>query len=74
MHIIKDCKEGGLLLMSKNDECRILYCLKKKLIAVQKFQEVIANLFEFRYNVALSLENNLSCSLGCESILGIFGG
>ena len=42
--------------------------------AVQKFQEVIAYLFEFGYDLALSPENNVSCSPGFESTLGIFGG
>jgi hypothetical protein len=56
----KDCKEGELSIMSKDDQCWILSCLKKELTAVQKFQEVIAYTFEFRYNLALSPENNVS--------------
>ncbi len=74
MQVIKNYKEGGLLIMSKDDECRIKLCLKKELTAVQKFQEVIAYLFEFGYDLALSPENNVSHRPGFESILGIFGG
>jgi hypothetical protein len=74
MQAIKNYNQGGLLFMSKDDERRITLCLKKELTAVQKFQEVIAYLFEFGYNLALSPENNVSRSPGFESILGIFGG
>ncbi len=70
----KDNKEGGLLIMSKNDQFWIAFCLKKDLTAVQKNQEVIAYLFEFMYDLALSPENNVSQSPVFESILGIFGG
>ena len=72
--VIKNYNKGGLLIMSKDNERRIKLCLKKELMAVQKFQEVIAYLFEFGYNLALSPENNMSRSPGFESILGIFGG
>ncbi len=44
------------------------------LTAVQKFQEVIAYLFELGYDLALSPENNFSQSPGFETIFGIFGG
>ena len=74
MHVGKNYKEGGLLIMSKDDQQRIKSCLKKELKAVQKFQEVIAYLFEFGYDLALSPENNVSRSPGFESIIGIFGG
>ena len=74
MQAIKNYNQGGLLVMSKDDERRIKLCLKKELTAVQKFQEVIAYLFEFGYDLALSPENNVSHSPGFESILGIFGG
>jgi hypothetical protein len=74
MKVNKDCKEGRLLIMSKDDQCRIASCLKKELTAVHKFQEGIAYLFEFGYDLALSLENNVSQSPGFESIFGIFGG
>jgi hypothetical protein len=74
MHVNKDCKEGGLLIMTKDDQRWITLCLKKELTVVQKFQEVIAYLFEFGYDLALSPENNVSQSPGFESILGIFGG
>ncbi len=74
MQVNKDYKEGGLLIMCKDDQHRITSCLKKELTAMQKFQEVIAYLFEFWYDLALSLENNVSRSPGFESILGIFGG
>jgi hypothetical protein len=60
--------------MSKDDERWIASHLKKELMAVQKFQEVIAYLFEFRFDLALSLENNVSQSPRFELILGIFGG
>jgi hypothetical protein len=70
----KDYNAGGLLIMCKDDEHRIRSCLKKELTSVQKFQEVIAYLFEFGYNLALSPENNVSRSPGFESILGVFGG
>jgi len=59
--------KGGLLIMtSKDDERRIKSCLKKELTAVQKFQEVIAYLFEFGYDIPLSPVNNVSHSPGCE--------
>jgi hypothetical protein len=74
MHVNKDCKEGGLLIMSKDDQSRILSFLKKELTAVQKNPEVIVYLFEFGYNLALSPENNVSWSPEFESILRIFGG
>ncbi len=61
--------EGGLLIMSKDDERRIKSCLKKELTVVQKFQEVISYLFELGYDLALSPENNVSRSPGFESIL-----
>jgi len=70
----KNYNKGGLLIMSKDDERWIKSCLKKELTVVQKFQEVIAYLFEFRYDLALSPGNNVSRSPGFESILGIFGG
>ncbi len=38
----KNYNEGGLLIMSKDDEHQIKSCLKKELTVVQKFQEVIA--------------------------------
>ena len=60
--------------MSKDDERWIKSCLKKELRAVQKFQEVIAYLYEFGYDLALSPENNVSHSPRFESIIGIFGG
>jgi hypothetical protein len=60
--------------MCKDDEHRIRSCLKKELTSVQKFQEVIAYLFEFGYDLALSPENNACRSPGFESILGVFGG
>ncbi len=53
----KDCKESGLFIMNKDDERQIASCLKKELTAVQRFQEVIAYLFEFGYDLALSPEN-----------------
>ncbi len=74
MQVNKNYNEGGLLIMSKDDERRIKSCLKKEFIAVQKFQEVIAYLFEFGYDLALSPENNVSRSPRFESILGIFRG
>ena len=74
MQVIQSYDEGGLLIMSKEDERRIKSSLKKELTVVQKFQEVIAYLFEFGYDLALSPENNVSRSPGFESILGIFGG
>ncbi len=74
MPVNKDNKVGGLLIMCKDDQHRITSCLKKELMAMQKFQEVIAYLFEFGYNLALSPKNNVSCSPGFESILRIFGG
>ena len=74
MQVNKNYNEGGLLIMSKDDHCRIKSCLKKELTVVQKFQEVIAYLFEFGYDLALSPVNNVSRSPGFESILGIFGG
>jgi len=70
----KNYDEGGLLIMSKDDERRIKSCLQKELAVVQKFQEVISYLFELGYDLALSPENNVSRSPGFESILGIFGG
>ena len=70
----KNYEEGGLLIMSKDDERRIKSCLKKELAVVQKFQKVNSYLFELGYDLALSPENNVSCSPGFESILGIFGG
>jgi hypothetical protein len=45
IHVNKDCKEGGLLITSKDAQCRIVSCLKKDLTSVQKYQEVIAYLF-----------------------------
>jgi hypothetical protein len=48
--------------------------LKKDLTPVQKFQEVIAYLFELGYDLSLSPENNVSRSPGFEPILGVFGG
>jgi hypothetical protein len=39
-----------------------------------KFQEIVAYLFEFGYDLALSPENDVSRSPGFELILGIFGG
>jgi len=74
MQVVKNYNKGGLLIMSKDDEHRIKPCLKKEFTAAQKFQEVIAYLFEFGYDLALSPENNASRSPGFESILGIFGG
>jgi hypothetical protein len=74
MQVNKNYNEGGLLIMSKDDKRHIKSCLKKELAAVQKFQEVIAYLFEFGYDLALSPENNVSRSPGFELILGIFGG
>ncbi len=62
----KNYDEGRLLIMSKDDERRVKSCLKKELTAVQKFQEVIAYLFEFGYDIALSPENNVSHSPGFE--------
>jgi len=47
MQVVKNYTKGGLLIMSKDDEHWIKSCLKKELTAVQKFQEVIAYLFEF---------------------------
>ncbi len=41
MHVNNDCKEGGLLIMSKDDQRRIASCFKKELTAVKKNQEVI---------------------------------
>jgi hypothetical protein len=67
MHVNKDFEEGGLLIMSKDDQCWIASCLKKDLTSVEKYQEVIG------YNLALSLENNVSRSPGFNSILGVFG-
>ena len=75
MQVNKNYNKGGLLIMSsKDDERRIKSCLKKELTMVQKFQEVIAYLFEFGYDFSLSPENNVSRSSGFELILGIFGG
>ena len=74
MQVVKKYNKGGLLIMSKDNERRIKSCLKKELTTVQKFQEVIAYLFEFGYDLALSPENNISRSPGFESILGIVGG
>jgi len=74
MEVIKNYNEGGLLIMSKDDERQIKLYPKKELTAVQKFQEVIVYLFEFGYDLTLSPENNVSLSPGFESILGIFGG
>jgi hypothetical protein len=62
MHINKDHKNGGLLIMSKNDQHQKASCLKKDLTAVQKLQEIIAYLFEFGYHLALNPENNVSQS------------
>jgi hypothetical protein len=56
LHVNKECKEGGLLVMSKDDQHWIASCLKKELTAEQKNQEVIAYLFAFGYNLALSPE------------------
>ncbi len=62
MQVNKDYKEGGLLIMCKDDKLWITSCLKKELKVMQKFQEVIAYLFEFGYDLALSPENNVSRS------------
>jgi hypothetical protein len=39
MHIKKVCKEGGLLIISQDDQHRILSCLKKELTAVKIFRK-----------------------------------
>ncbi len=74
MHVRKDRNKGGLLILSRDDKRQIKSALKKDLTPVQKFQEVIAYLFELGYDLALSPENNVVHSLGFESILGVFGG
>ncbi len=60
LRVTKDHKEGGLLILSKDDQCRISSSLKKDLTAVQNFQEVIAYLFEFGYDLALAPEKGLA--------------
>jgi hypothetical protein len=64
MHVTKDCNEGGLLILSHDDERQMKSALKKDLTLVQKFQEVIPYLFELGCNLALSPENNVSPQSG----------
>jgi hypothetical protein len=64
----------GLLIMNAEDQRRIKSLLKKDLTSVQKHQEIIAYLFEFGYDLAISSENNVSQSPGFEMVLSVFGG
>jgi hypothetical protein len=70
----KDHTSGGLLIINAEDEHRIKSLLKKDLTSIQKHQEIIAYLFEFGYDLAISPENNVSLSPGFETVLGVFGG
>jgi hypothetical protein len=70
----KDHTSGGLLIINAEDQHRIKSSLKKDLNSVQKHQEIIAYLFEFGYDLAISPENNVSRSPGFETVLGVFGG
>jgi hypothetical protein len=56
----KDHTSGGLLIMNAEDQRHIKSSLKKDLTSIQKHQEKIAYLFEFGYDLAISLENNVS--------------
>ncbi len=70
MHVHKDHKEGGLLILSGDSK----HQMKKDLTIIQKYQEMMVYIFEFGYNLALSPENNVSCSPQFEMVLGVFGG
>ncbi len=70
----KNHTSGGLLIMNSEDQCCIKSSLKKDSTSVQKHQEIIAYLFEFGYDLAISPEKNVSRSPGFETVLGVFGG
>jgi hypothetical protein len=53
----KDHTSGGLLITNAEDQRRIKSLLKKDLTSIQKHQEIIAYLFEFGYDLAISPEN-----------------
>jgi hypothetical protein len=60
MILDKDHTSSGLLIMNSEDQCRIKSSLKKDLTSIQKHQEIIAYLFEFGYDLAISPENIVS--------------
>jgi hypothetical protein len=60
MILDKDHTLGGLLIMNSEDQRCIKSSLKKDLTSIQKNQEIIAYLFEFWYDLAISPENNVS--------------
>jgi hypothetical protein len=73
MHVHKDHKIGRLLILSDDNKHQIKSSLKKNLNIVQNYQEFIAYILEFGYNLALSPVNNLFRSLEFELVLGVFG-
>ena len=73
MILDKDHTSGGILIINSEYQRCIKSLLKKELPSIQKHQEIIAYLFEFGYDLAISSENNFSQSPGFESVLGAFG-
>jgi hypothetical protein len=74
MILDKDHTSGGLLIMNSEDQRRIKSSSKKDLTSIQKHQEIIAYLFEFGYDLAISQEHNVSQRPGFEMVLGVFSG
>jgi hypothetical protein len=71
----KNHDQGGLLIMINDDLHRIKSVLKtKNLSQMQKYQEFIACLFEFGYDLAINPDMNVSRIPGFESFLCIYGG
>ena len=71
----KDWTEGGLLILSDEDKSKIRDApAYKKLTEMQKFQDICAYQMEFGYDLAISLENNVSRNPGFESVLGVIVG
>ena len=69
----KDQKEGGLLILTKDDK-KFIKGSMDNLSNLQKFQDICSYRFEFGYDLAICPSLNVSQSPGYEAVLGIFGG
>ena len=71
-YIDKDYKDGGVLILSKNEKRNIKAGMKNLNCTDNvKFRHMLAYQMEFGYDLSISPDDNVSSNPGFESVLGV---
>ena len=70
----KDFRDGGVLILSTEDQKRINGCLKNINSSIKKFHTILAYQLELGYDLAISPNVNVLQNPGFETVVGVFSG